>query len=419
MKSIPACLCAIVGLVSTTVRADLVLQPNDIVTVCGDSITEQKRYSAFMEDYFLMCRPVEGVRTAQLGWVGETAGGLALRVGSDVLPFKPQVVTTCYGMNDGAYTAMTPHAGDVYRLATTTFVEKLKAGGVRTIIVGSPGCVDTTAFWRPGATSEVYNQTLGALAEIAKEVAAKEGVGFVNVRTPMMDVMTKAKAAFGDKYQFVSGIGVHPNDNGQIVMAYAFLKGLGCDGAIGTITVDLAAGTAEGTPGQKIVSCHDGTVQVESTRYPFCFQGNADKGDQGDACILKFLPFNDELNRYLLVVKGIKGAKAKVTWGAVTKEFPATDLAKGINLAAEFLVNPFCAQFNKVHAAVQAQQAQESILVRSLLHNVAAFKEIAPHSGAQLDEVAADGMAQEKALFSAAAALVIPVDHTIKIEPEL
>jgi len=418
MKSILPFLGTTLILGFAPLRADLLLQPNDMVTICGDSITEQKRYSAFMEDYFLMCQPVGGLRSAQCGWVGETAGGLALRVGSDILPFKPNVATTCYGMNDGGYTAMTQHAGDVYRASTTAFVEKLKAGGVRAIIVGTPGCVDSTAFWRPGATSEVYNQTLAALANIAKEVATKEGVGFVDIHTPMMEVMAKAKAAYGDKYQFVSGIGVHPNDNGQIVMAYAFLKALGCDGAIGTIAVDLAAGTAVGTPGQKIVSCQNGTVEVESTRYPFCFQGAPDKPNQDDACVLKFFPFNDDLNRYLLVVKGLKGSKAKVTWGAVTKEFSAADLAAGINLAAEFMVNPFCGQFNKVNTAVQAQQGQESILVRSLLHNVAAFKIIAPNSSSKLDEVAADGMAQEKKLFDAAAALVVPVDHTIKIEPQ-
>ncbi|MGB8353871.1 MAG: SGNH/GDSL hydrolase family protein [Chthoniobacteraceae bacterium] len=418
MKSIPTLLVAALITAIVPLRADLVLKPNDMVAICGDSITEQRLYSAYMEEYFLMCRPAEGLRAAQFGWVGETTGGFAARIESDILPFKPTVVTTCYGMNDGAYKAMTPHTGDVFRQATTTFVEKMKAGGVRAILLGSPGCVDSTAFWRPGATADEYNKTLVALSDIAKEVATKEGVTFVDMHTPMMDVMTKAKAAYGANYQFVTGIGVHPAGNGQIVMAYVFLKALGCDGAIGTITVDLAGGTATGTPGQKIVSCQNGTVEVESTRYPFCFQGVPGKPGQAEGNVLGFFPFNDDLNRYLLVVKGIKGAKAKVTWGTVTKEFPAADLAKGVNLAAEFLVNPFCSQFRKVDAAVQAQQAQESLFIRSLLHNVAMFKTIAPNSGAELDKVAADGMAQETNLFTAAAALVVPVDHTIKIEQE-
>src|SRR4051812_31734650 len=33
------------------------LRENDFVAVCGDSITEQKMYSLYIEDYLLMCRP--------------------------------------------------------------------------------------------------------------------------------------------------------------------------------------------------------------------------------------------------------------------------------------------------------------------------------------------------------------------------
>ena len=419
MKSIPALLAATLILLTASLRAELLLQPGDMVAICGDSITEQKMYSVYMEDYFLMCQPAANLRAVQFGWGGERGAGFLARIGMDVLPFKPTVATTCYGMNDGNYQPMTQATGDAYRNTMTASVEKLKAGGVRSILVGSPGCVDAAAFINQRTSAEEYNKTLDALRGIAQEVAQKEGVSFADVHTPMMEVNAKAKAAFGDKYQFVIGNGVHPGNNGHIVMAYAFLKGLGCDGAIGTITVDAGANTATGTPGQKIVSVQNGTVDIESSRYPFCFQGSADKPDQNDACMLKFLPFNDDLNRYVLVVKGLKSSKAKVTWGTVTKEFSSGDLAKGINLAAEFLVNPFCDQFNKVHAAVQAQQAQESVLVKLFLHNVTTLKGVLPDSAADLDKVAASGIVQEAKLFSAAQALVVPVRHTIKIEAEL
>jgi lysophospholipase L1-like esterase len=423
MKSILTFLAATFLIPIAPLRADLRLQPNDLVAICGDSITEQKRYSVFMEDYFLTCQPVEGLRSVQFGWSGEIARGFLARIDSDVLPFKPTVVTTCYGMNDGRYALMSPATGDAYRKAMTAAVEKLKAAGVRVIIVGSPGCVDATAFDNrpnnnPACNAEEYNKTLDALRGIAQEIAQKEGVGFADVFTPMMEVNAKAKAAYGDTYKLVSGQGIHPNDNGHLVMAYAFLKALGCDGAVGTITVHLDTDTAEGTPGQKIISCQNGAVEVESTRYPFCFQGDPDKPEQTDACVLKFLPFNPDLNRYLLVVKGLKGSKARVTWGSMTKEFSATDLAHGINLAAEFLANPFCDQFDEVNVAVQAQQAEETILVKSFLHNLSAFKNVSPNSAAALEQAARDGIAQDKKLFDAAVAQVVPIRHTIKIESE-
>src|SRR3954466_9242175 len=49
------------------------LQPGDTVAVIGDSITEQKMYSVFIEDYLLMCQPAAPARIMQFGWGGETA----------------------------------------------------------------------------------------------------------------------------------------------------------------------------------------------------------------------------------------------------------------------------------------------------------------------------------------------------------
>ena len=83
------------------------MKPNDSLAICGDSITEQKLYSVFIEDYLLMCQPVGGVQTMQFGWSGEKADGFLARMENDVLRFKPRVATTCYGMNDGLYQQLT------------------------------------------------------------------------------------------------------------------------------------------------------------------------------------------------------------------------------------------------------------------------------------------------------------------------
>ena len=200
MKSLLTLFCALSLLPLVRTRGETVLKPGDVLAICGDSITEQKQYSVFMEDYLLMCQPVAGLRIVQFGWSGEVAGGFLARIDSDVLPFKPTVATTCYGMNDGRYTAMSRQTGDTYRQNMTASVEKLKADGVRALVVGSPGCVDGAAFVNNHTSADVYNQTLAALRDIAGEVAQKEGAGFADVHTPMVEVMAKAKAAYGDAY---------------------------------------------------------------------------------------------------------------------------------------------------------------------------------------------------------------------------
>ena len=251
------------------------LQQGDYVAVIGDSITEQRLYSLFIEDYLLMCKPAADLRATQFGWGGETALGFAARMANDCLRFQPSVATTCFGMNDGGYSPMDPGKARRYRTAQIAIVNQLKRAGVRLIVVGSPGCVDADTFWGHSPDrAAMYNKTLAELRDIARDIAREQGVVYTDVYDPMMSAMTKAKAKYGRKYHLAGGDGVHPDRNGHLVMAYAFLKALGCDGNIGTITVDLQGGKAETSEGHKILGCDKGQVEVESSKYPFCFYGD-------------------------------------------------------------------------------------------------------------------------------------------------
>ena len=63
------------------------LKAGDTVLIVGDSITEQKMYSELIEDYLLMCKPVENLRVSQVGWSGERApGGLRSRLKTPTPP---------------------------------------------------------------------------------------------------------------------------------------------------------------------------------------------------------------------------------------------------------------------------------------------------------------------------------------------
>lgn len=404
-----------VVLTSTAVHADLLLQPNDLVCIAGDSITEQKIYSVYIEDYLLMCQPAPGLTTLQFGSGGAAAYVLGARTPNDLSYFHPTVVTMLYGMNDGQYKPLNDERSKAFRDGTVNSIEAVKKIGVRAVLVSSPTCVNGPKD-HPAKTT-MYNQTLGAFGDMAREIAKNENVAFTDTHNIMLDVITKGEAVTPD--YSLGGDGVHQGPAGHLVMAYSMLKGLGCDGAIGSITVDLSKNTAEGSPGQKIISVKDGTVQIESTRYPFCFNGDPTKPDTTtNLDVLKYLPFNDDLNRYMLVVRGLTTAKAKVTWGATSQEFSAADLAKGINLAAAFApATPFSDQFAKVDAAVQAQQKQETLLAKNFMSDFGRLKDALPDQTAILDEIVKRGKDQRDVLAKAAAALVIPIDHTLTITP--
>src|ERR1043166_6223778 len=252
--------------------ADLILKKGQRVAVVGDSITEQKLYSRYIELYLTACLPELELHVVQLGWGGETAPGFAGRMHNDLLPWKPDVVTTCYGMNDGGYGPFKEEIGKRYHAAMADIVARLKKSGA-VVVVGSPGAVDSKYFRNGGEPARVYNETLGRLRDIARELATKEGQRFVDVIAPMLSAMEKGKAALGETYDVGGKDGVHPGPNGHLVMAFAFLKAMGLDGQIGTITVDMkSAATASG--GHKVVSSEPGKVDLESVRWPFCFSGD-------------------------------------------------------------------------------------------------------------------------------------------------
>ncbi|MFA6293300.1 MAG: GDSL-type esterase/lipase family protein [Victivallales bacterium] len=399
-------------IVAACLFAAPLLQPGDLVAVCGDSITQQKVYSVYIEDYLLMCQPVPSVRTLQFGSNGAPAHNLRERAPRDLVLFHPTVATTLYGMNDGQYQPLNNERAKGFRKGMGDAVAELKKIGVRTIIVGSPSCVDWPK--NPDGT-KMYNTTLTSLGEISKEIAQQNGAIFADVHAVMADAIGKARV-LNPGYN-IGGDGTHPGPSGHLMIAYAFLKAMGCDGAIGTITVDLATNTANATPGHKIISVNNGTVEVESTRYPFCFQVEA--GVQSPTTsILPIMPFNEDLNRYMLIVHGLKTAKAKVTWGAQSREFASEDLDKGVNLAAAFIPeNPFSASFARVDAAVKEQQAQETSLTVDFLSAAVRLKKAIPSQSATIDQIQQGGLTQSVKLARTAAAKVLPVRHAITVEP--
>ena len=85
-------------------RAESALKDGDILAITGDSITQQKSYSAIIEEYLLLCQGTTDLKqVVEFGWSGEEAAGLLARVDTELYPFQPTVVTTSYGMNDGHY----------------------------------------------------------------------------------------------------------------------------------------------------------------------------------------------------------------------------------------------------------------------------------------------------------------------------
>lgn len=408
----------------------LLLQKGDRLAICGDSITEQKMYSRLIEDYLTACLPQLNISVRQFGWGGERADGFLKRMTNDCLRFKPTVATTCYGMNDHEYRPYEPSIGDTYRRDSLAIVESFKAHGVR-VVEGSPGCVGDRAWWQKGATTEALNLNLCNLRNIGIEIAQEQHVNFADVFWPMLQATATAQAQWGKKYTVSGGDGVHPGWAGHTIMAYAFLKGLGVSGEIANFTLDASDNKLQVSEGHKLISARNGAYEIRSWRYPFCSGApmglaadwyptvgfdsltNSDSIRSG----MTLVPFNQELNRFMLTVKHGSAAKYRVAWGDQSAVFTGEQLAQGINLAAEFPRNPFSTRFGLIDAAVASKQAFETRQVK-VLFRPAGDKPTMEEITAQTEKVLKDTEREHAALEEVVRAAYAPVTYTLKVTAE-
>jgi lysophospholipase L1-like esterase len=387
----------------------LLLQTNDRLAICGDSITERKMYSRIIETYLTVCVPDLKLTVRQYGWGGEFTDGFQNRMVSDCLRFQPTVATVCYGMNDHRYKPFDEGIGKFYTEHTLAILQQFKQAGVR-VVLGSPGCIGKIPPWvnNPVSTVEAMNLSLCTLRNINLELAQQQNVRFADVFWPMFTSAYAASRKYGDGYELSGQDGVHPDWAGQLVMAYAFLRAMGLDGNIDTFTVDLNSGKATTSAGH--VDCFtNNCLTITSRRYPFCAAGPLDKFTSIRSG-MTLVPFNAELNRLMLVVTGGKAQYYTVKWGDQTRDYTASQLAQGVNLAEDFQVNPFSEAFNRVDYAVIAKQCYETWQIKEKFHDFDGL--------ADIEAVVKQTEAERAPLAEAIAKDFVPVTHTIQIQPK-
>ena len=387
----------------------LLLKTGDRYAICGDSITEQKMYSRLLEAYLAAARPDLQVECRQYGWSGETAGGFFGRMKNDVLRFQPTIASTCYGMNDFRYVPFEKSIGEDYRKNQTKVVQAFKAAGAR-VVLGSSGTIHSVPPWVKSArgTWETLNLALLQFRNINIEVAEAEQVTFADVYWPMLAKGFETRAQYGDSFRLEGGDGVHPGWAGHVMMAAAYLKALGLDGNLGTVEVDLAARTARGSAGQRIVPGQGGALTLISERIPCVFEAGDVAKDGTIAAGLALADFHQRFNRLALKVKGAQTAQVKVTWGGQAKVFDRTALEAGVNLAAEFPQGPLKPAFDKIWKAVGDKQAFETRQIKTLFRS--------PEAKKDMEAVVKSSELEHAKLVAALKAAYAPAETSLAIE---
>jgi len=338
--------------VASSVAAEFMIRDGDRVVFLGDSITEQRLYTTYIEAYALTRHPNWKLTFRNVVWGGDTSWlrqrahpdepklfaadetsqekmvehSVGQGLERDVLPLKPTLVTVKFWMNDHSYQAFREDIFRAYVRSQTQIAKVLAANGARVAFL-TPQPIEEK---RPDPDEDVRNQSLRQFCDGLKEVAAKSGATFVDQFAPYMSILKRERASNPPGF-IGGGDAVHPGPVGHTVMAWAVLKGLGATAKVSNVEIDAKT--------QKVVAadgCHVEHLQQSGGQISFDRMDEALPMpiDERAEAALKLAPILDELNRLELHVSGLAAGNYNVTIdGEPAGKVTAEELAKGWNLA--------------------------------------------------------------------------------------
>ena len=178
------------------------------IVFLGDSITDGHTYPLLVQQALRAAgQPVPVVINAGIG--GDTAKGISARLERDVLFYKPTLVTLSAGINDALQDV--PLAE--YSLSITAIADRLRAAKIPLLIL------TTTIYSAKHAAGEKRADEYNAWL---RTFAAVRGLKIAEVNA----LFTKTRAEKGETF-IMETDGVHPNWEGQHLIARAVLDALG------------------------------------------------------------------------------------------------------------------------------------------------------------------------------------------------
>lgn len=237
--SLPALVvCAFLWLASCAVAQsrNFALKPGDRVVFFGDSITEQRLYTSYVQQFVISRYPDLNVTLINSGWGGDTVNGnpcvpcagvgALARIERDVVAYKPTIVTLLFGMNDGLYKDFDPDLLKIYTDGLSQIIAIIKRETHARIYVMTPTVYDAEMHTTWSHT-DTYNSVLDRYSEAAKEIARREGLPVIDLHTATTAALTNARKLDKSYTFFGQGDGVHPKPEGHAVMAAEIINAWG------------------------------------------------------------------------------------------------------------------------------------------------------------------------------------------------
>lgn len=221
------------------------LHEGDRVVFYGDSITAQRLYTRFAEDFVLTRYPQLHVTFWNGGIPGDTVyggytGDMPTRLKRDLVPHQPTVITIMLGMNDGYYMTFNQKYLDIYKDGYRKLLDaiEVQAPSARITLV-SPTPYDEVTH---GTEFAHYNEVVSRHAAFVKELATQEHLGFSDFNQAETDLLHAGARKNSSLAALLVVDRIHPAEPSHWVMAAALMRSWGVSPIVSNVQLDGASG---------------------------------------------------------------------------------------------------------------------------------------------------------------------------------
>ncbi|WP_420401941.1 SGNH/GDSL hydrolase family protein [Flagellimonas sp.] len=339
------------------------LEDGDTFVFIGNSITHQCAYTQYVEDFFYTRYPDKKLNIVNAGVSGDFAGDVLKRLEEDVLKHQPKYASILIGMNDGEYARWNDTIFNTYKKDMLELTQKLVNAQVKPLLL-TPTIFDTHQAllgenWvdKEQIPDLHYDAVLAYFGAWCLEQANLQGYGYADLHGYLTHYTREARKKDAD-FTFIPDA-VHPEFDGQLVMAVALLEGMGVNAKVTEIEVDKRDGNWN-------YASKNGTLSNEkSEAIEFDFKANAlpwvvpvdaqyafdltDAGSRLGAEIIRVVGL--EYGNYHVIIDNI-------TVGA----YSHMDLAKGVELQN----NPRTPQYRQALAVAELNKKRNEEVIEKV-----------------------------------------------------
>ena len=316
------------------------------VVFVGNSITHGGHYHSFIWLYYMTRFPDKPITIMNAGIGGESAWDMKDRLDYDVFNRKPTYVTLTFGMNDTGYDIyMKDNAKELSEQRIAKSLESyreieerlLAKNKIKKVLIGGSPYDETSKF--NNFILRNKNNAILKIIDAQRTSAKKNGWGFVDFNQPMHEISRKEQEADST---FCRIDRIHPDNDGQMVMAYLFLKAQGLAGdEVSSVSIDAYHSSVITHKNCKISKLKkngaDLTFDYLAYALPYPLDsisrsGWGNKRSQRDA--MQLVPFMEEFNQERFQVTNLEKGMYRLTIdNQFVDNLSSEKLANGVNLA--------------------------------------------------------------------------------------